>query len=138
MLLWVPFVPHHPLKTPTRQASTSASPTVGCFRCVSMCVCVRYYECVYGWGGVVDLPPSLSALKQSSFEMTSEQKPVCYQRPSPASHDHSSDGDFPPASFIQDKCHYTPTPPPPYLPIQLYTTLTEVNIAWSTPSIPCY
>lgn len=51
---------------------------IGCFRCVSMCVHTAP-ECVYvcGWGGAADLPPSLSALKQSSFEMTSEQKPVC-------------------------------------------------------------
>ena len=104
----------------------------GCFRCVSMCVCIPLS--VWVWLGRRRWPfsPGLSALKQSSFEMTSEQKPV----------------------FALPLCHTTilrmtpwlassrtnafPPMHPPYLLIQLHTILKEANTAWSTPSIPCY
>lgn len=104
LLLWVPLHPHQPhqdMPTPPGlricfpdSGSLADSDVLACVYVLPLAVCV----CMC----VADLPPSLAALKQSSFEMTSEQKPLCAlpQR-------HSSD------SFIQEKSLAPITPPTP-------------------------
>lgn len=66
-----------PQNAPTPPGLHICFSNIGCFRCVSMSVCTPP-ECVCVWLGWRGWPSSLLlTLKQSSFEMTSEQKPVC-------------------------------------------------------------
>lgn len=75
--------------------------------CVRVCVCVARLTC----------PPPQAAPKQSSLEMTSEQKPLLTPCPVPffAAAPHT----LPTDSFIQP-----------------HTTLPEVTVAWAPPFVP--